>query len=252
MRLNALEWGRAEGAPVVALHGLTGHALRYRRLAEEHLADHRVVALDLRGHGLSTWAPPWGIPQHLDDLVDTAAALGIECATWIGHSFGGRLVAELAAARPALVGRAVLLDPAMQLDPVVVEERAALACADTSFASPDEAVETRLADGSLYTTPREVLVEEAAAHLERGPDGRWRSRHSPPAAVVAWSEMATAAPPWPACPTLLVLGACSWIPIAAPDVGNVELLRTPGGHSPLWDDYPLTAAAIATFLASER
>ena len=37
----------------------------------------------------------------------------------VGHSFGGRLVLELAARRPELVARAVLLDPAIQILPHV-------------------------------------------------------------------------------------------------------------------------------------
>jgi lipase len=232
---------------VIALHGLTGHAERYRLLAGA-LAESRVVALDLRGHGRSPWLPPWGIAQHVEDLVETVGDLGIDRAAWIGHSFGGRLVAELAAARPDLVERAVLLDPAMQLAVEVVDERARLARADVSFATPSEAVDARLADGSLFSTPREILEREADDHLVRGADGRWRWRVRSEAAIVAWSEMATPSPPWPACPTLVVLGERSWIPIAVPDVPEIRVVRVPGGHSVLWDDFDATASAIAGFL----
>ena len=60
MRLHLHEWGDP-GAPVVlCLHGVTGHGLRFRRLAEERLATrYRVLAPDLRGHGRSGWEPPW-------------------------------------------------------------------------------------------------------------------------------------------------------------------------------------------------
>jgi lipase len=248
MRLNVVAWGPIGAPPVVCLHGLTGHARRFERLAADTLVRHRVVAVDLRGHGDSSWAPPWGVAQHVADLVDTVDALGIPGASWVGHSFGGRLVAEIALRHPQLVERAVLLDPAMHITPTVAAERAALARADSSFASPDDAIDTRLGDGTLFSTPRATLEEEARVHLVAGDDGRLRYRVRAEAAIVAWSEMATAPPPWPSCSTLVVLGERSWIPVDVPVRTDVEVVRVPGGHSVLWDDFGATSAAIAAFL----
>jgi lipase len=249
MRLNVVTWGPHAASAVVCLHGLTGHARRFEGLAADALAGHRVVAVDLRGHGHSSWAPPWGIDQHVADLVDTVSALGIAGASWVGHSFGGRLVAELALRRPELVERAVLLDPALHIDPAVAAERAALARADASFGSADEAIAARLGDGTLFSTPRATLEEEMRHHLVQGDDGRLRYRVCAEAAIVAWSEMASAPPPWPTCPTLVVLGERSWIPVDAPVRDDVEVVRVPGGHSVLWDDFDATATAVADFLA---
>jgi len=245
--LNVHEWGDPVGAPVVCAHGVTGHGARFRALASRLLGA-RVVGIDLRGHGRSGDEPPWDIPTHIADVLETATALGIDRATWIGHSFGGRIVAELSGAASDRVERAVLLDPAMHIVPDVALERAELLRGDLSFATPDEAIDTRLADGSLFTTPRSVLEEEADAHLEQGADGRWRWRFSPVAAIVAWSEMSEPAPPFPTCPTLCVLGARSWIPVEVPDAANVEVVTVPGGHSVLWDDFKATADAVVAFL----
>ncbi|MBA2295010.1 MAG: alpha/beta fold hydrolase [Actinobacteria bacterium] len=245
--LNAQVWGEPGAEPVVCLHGVTGHSGRFGGLAGR-LADRRVLAFDLRGHGRSTWEAPWDVETHLEDLRETADSLGAGRATWLGHSFGGRLVAHLAERDPDRVERAILLDPAMHAEPALASERAAGLRDDVSFASPDEAVDTRLADGSLFSTPRELLEEEATAHLARGDDDRYRWRYSPTAVIVAWSEMATPAPPWPACETLVVVGAQSWIPLAVPRLPHLRSLPVPGGHSVLWDDFELVADAVADFL----
>ena len=246
-QLHVTEWGEPSGEPVICVHGVTGHSRRFRWLAET-LAGKRVIAVDLRGHGRSTWEAPWGAETHLADLVETAEAVGVPTATWIGHSFGGRLVAELARSQPERVARAVLLDPAMHVEPPVATERAALMLADTSFASPDEAIDARHADDTLFATPRETIVVEAEDHLDQGEDGRYRWRYSRVAVIVAWSVMASPAPSWPECPTLVVLGARSWIANRVPRLPHLTSVPVPGGHSVLWDDPEETATAVAGFL----
>jgi lipase len=258
MILSTHEWGEGDGVPVVCLHGVTGHGGRFVELAGR--IGRRVVGVDLLGHGDSSWDPPWDLKAHLDALVETAGALDIEQAVWVGHSFGGRLVAELVVRDKPLVAAAVLLDPALYIEPTVVRPRAEGLCADISFGSPDEAIGARLNDGSVFTTPRSILEEEMAAHLERGADGRWRFRFSHPAAIGAWSIMSARGAGVPTkVPTLLVLGERSWIsppPIPRRPLGSSArasgwMIRTatvPGGHSVLWDDFEQTADAVVAFL----
>lgn len=248
MLLNVHDLGDPAGEPVVCLHGLAGYGGRFRALAERYLPSKRVLAVDLRGHGRSGWEPPWDLDTHVADLIATATALGIKRAPWVGHSIGGRLVAELAAQAPERVERAILLDPAMQIDVEVALQRVELLRPDTSFATVDEAIDTRLADPALFTTPRSILEAEAEDHLERGADGRYRWRFSPAMAIVAWSEMTTTPPPWPTCPTLVVVGARSWIPLAVPAAPHIETATVPGGHSVLWDDFDATAELVVRFL----
>lgn len=251
MRLQTYEWGDPSAPAVVCLHGVTGHGRRFRKLAEERLTAFRVVSVDLRGHGASDREPPWDLESHVADLVETADAAGVESASWLGHSFGGRLVMELAARRPGRVERAILLDPAVWIPPATSLEQAEGLRADTSFATPDEAKAAKLATGAYFSTPDEILDEEARDHLERGEDGRLRWRFSPSAAIAAWSEMSTAPPDYPALPTLVVLGERSWIDVDVPERDGIEVVRVPGGHSVLWDDFDLTAEAIESFLGRE-
>ena len=62
MELNLHAWGDVTAPPVVFLHGLNAHGRRFRRLAEERLADRfHVLAPDLRGHAGS------GLGATVDD-----------------------------------------------------------------------------------------------------------------------------------------------------------------------------------------
>ena len=115
MTLHSYEWGE-RGSPVVAcLHGITSHGRHFTKLAERLAARFHVVALDLRGHGGSEYEPPWNLEQHVEDALDTLQEHGLvdEPIRWIGHSFGGRIAFEVAAAAPEAVERLVLLDPAL-------------------------------------------------------------------------------------------------------------------------------------------
>lgn len=258
MTLHTHEWGDPDGPPLVCLHGVTTHGARFRRLAEEHLGRHRVVALDLRGHGRSDWEPPWDIETHVADVRETTTALGIERAAWLGHSFGGRLLIELIARAPELVERAVLLDPAIWVPPPVALERAEAQRATQSFASSDEAIDARYAAGGLFHAPRELLEEEMREHLVADGDGRLRYRYAPSAVIAAYGEMAKPPPPFELLrvPTLLVRGAqTDVVPEPLSDayregVGeDVEVVTVPGGHVLMWDALAETGDAIVPFLS---
>jgi lipase len=257
--LQLHEWGDRAAPPLVCLHGVMGHGRRFRRLAEERLADHfHVLALDLRGHGRSRWEPPWDLATHLGDVLETVEAAGLVRASWLGHSFGGRLLLELASLEPERVERAVFLDPAVQVRPSEGLDQAERERADKSFATVDEAIENRIATAPLYSTPRDLLEEEMEEHLVRSSDGRLRYRYSQSAVVAAWSEMCTDPPPFEQTrvPTLVVLAERSDL-VTAEQLGGwrdalrdlVEVVSVPGGHIVLWDAYEDTADAVAEFLA---
>ena len=242
------------GAPrLVCLHGVCGHGLRFRRLVEERLAGRfHVRALDLRGHGRSGWEEPWTIEQHVEDVLETVE----EPATWIGHSFGGRLIAEVTAREPALVERAVLLDPALWVPAEGAEGMAEGELAKTPLASVEEAIASRAA--ACERAPRAFLEEEMREHLVELPDGRFFYRYTQDAVAAAYRQMAIPPPAWEALrvPTLLVVAEHAKLVSAA----ELELFRAalgdlldvavvPGGHIVLWDAYEETAAAIDAFLA---
>jgi lipase len=249
-------WGE-EGAPrVVFLHGVTSHGGHARLLAEDWLADERrVLAPDLLGHGSSSYEPPWSLEAHLDAIV---ATIGPEPADWIGHSFGGRLAFELAARRPELVRRLVLLDPAIHLPAHVALFAAENARAERTYVSFEEAVERRYDESQLHGAPRALVEDDLRDHLLLDDGGRWRYRYCQAAVVAAYGEMASEPPPFEKArvPTLLLIGSRSYLPYDHLLDGHTAALRNlltvvtvTGGHTVLWDALDETAAAIAGFLA---
>ena len=115
------EWGPADGPMVLCLHGLLDQATVWEDVAL-HLArqGYRVVAPDLRGHGRSQHIAP-GSAYHLLDFVADADALvrRLEAGSvvLVGHSLGALVASLLAAGRPGLVRKLVLVEP-----PVLREE----------------------------------------------------------------------------------------------------------------------------------
>ena len=253
MTLTVHEWGEPGSPRVVCLHGVRNHGGHFGPLASR-LPGYHVVAPDLLGHGHSPWEPPWDIETHLRAIVDT---VGARESILVGHSFGGRLAFELAARAPKLVPKLVLLDPV-----VVIPGHVALAAAENarlekSYVSFDELVERRYDESQLHFAPRELVVEDLAAHVDTGDDGRVRYRYCQSAVVAAYGEMASSAPRFEdvRVPTLLVLGERSYLPYdhlldahraALGDL--LEVVVVPGGHSVTWDALDETGSAISAFL----
>ena len=254
MRLHLHEWGSADAPPVICLHGVTSHGKRFAHLAER-LSGYRVLAPDLRGHGRSTWEPPWRLETHVDDILETADAVGVGSASWVGHSFGGRVLLELAARFPERVERAVLLDPAIRIRPGDALRAADSVREERIFATPADAVAVPLA-GPPRLNPPELLEEERAQHLEPV-DGGYRWRYSRSAAVAILGELAVA-PPGAGefrAPVLLVVGSDA--SVVAPQqiderraaLGDrLQVSTVAGGHNVLWDAFEATAAAVSAFL----
>jgi lipase len=257
LTLHAYEWGRSDAPRVVCLHGVTSHGRHFARLAEA-LPGFHVVALDLLGHGFSSYEPPWTIEDHLDAIVET---VGVEPGILVGHSFGGRLALELSARYPRVATRLVLLDPAILVPPHVALAAAENGRKERAYVSFEEGIDRRFEESQLHRAPRELLEEELAVHLVLDDDGLYRYRYSQSAVVAAYGEMASPPPPFEdvRVPTLLVLGERSYVPYdhlleahqtALGDLLEVRVL--PGGHTVLWDALEDTAEAVAGFLGQPR
>jgi lipase len=248
------EWGEPGNPRVVCLHGVRNHGGHFGPLAAR-LPGYHVLAPDLLGHGHSPWEPPWDLETHLGAIVET---VGARESMLVGHSFGGRLALELAARAPKLVPKLVLLDPAILIPGHVALAAAERERVDKSYVSFEELVEQRYVESQLHRAPRELVVEDLAAHVDTGEDGRVRYRYCQSAVVAAYGEMASEPPRFEdvRVPTLLVLGEQSYLPYdhlldahraALGDL--LELAVVPGGHSVTWDALEETSVVISSFLA---
>lgn len=111
MKLHVREWGAGDRVAVL-IHGITSDSTGWHRLGPELAArGYRVLAPDLRGHGLSPRGP-YSPEAWADDLVESVPAAP-ELA--LGHSLGGLTLAlAVGRLRPS---RAVYEDPAWRVGP---------------------------------------------------------------------------------------------------------------------------------------
>ncbi len=111
LEIALVEWGPANGTPLILVHGGGDFARNFDGFAPL-LADAgwRVVAWDQRGHGDSARAELYGWSAELRDLVGVLQAVPGGPHPVIGHSKGGVLALDVAAARPELVRAVVAID----------------------------------------------------------------------------------------------------------------------------------------------
>ena len=102
------------GPTLLLLPGLTANAHCFAGLIEAGLAkNRRVLALDLRGRGLSD-KPETGytLSDHAADVIGFLDALNLKTVVPVGHSYGGLLALYLAAHVPEQFPRLVIMDAA--------------------------------------------------------------------------------------------------------------------------------------------
>jgi pimeloyl-ACP methyl ester carboxylesterase len=100
----------AAGRPLVLLHGgVLSIDLGFGPVLASLAQLHRVIAVDLQGHG-RTADPgrPMSLPAFADDVAGLLDHLGVARADLFGASLGAFVALELALTRPERVGRAVL------------------------------------------------------------------------------------------------------------------------------------------------
>jgi pimeloyl-ACP methyl ester carboxylesterase len=105
---------RGSGTPAfVFIHGWTCDRSFFAPQAEHFAQRHRVISLDLRGHGESDKPQgPYPIAAYADDIAQVIDQLRLGKVVAVGHSMGGITVLQLGAAHPDKVAGIVMVDPA--------------------------------------------------------------------------------------------------------------------------------------------
>jgi pimeloyl-ACP methyl ester carboxylesterase len=262
------------GAPVVLLHGVSLGAAAWAPLFNT-LPGHRLLAVDLPGHGLSD---PAGyrrgrVRQHARELIeDIFDALGLDEAPVVGNSLGGMLALWYAAAGGERISRLVAIgEPAVALPGVRVRMPLSLltvpglGVAVLRSPSPRPVYRRLLAQGlgrrEVATAP-DSLIDVLRLSARRPENARSvnslmhaidRFRRPRAESVLTAPELAAIA-----IPTMFIWGTdAPYLSAerARPSIGEIPgatLHVVPGGHGPWLVDARGSAELIQSHLSSIR
>jgi pimeloyl-ACP methyl ester carboxylesterase len=256
------------GQSIVLLHGLGATNASMLPTLADLSRDYRVLAPDLPGFGESgkpirTYDPPF-FARWLHDFLNAA---GVERATLVGNSMGGRIAIEMALRHPARVDRLVLFAPSLAFRrfrffqpavrmvaaelgvlPVPVPRWLALRTLRMMFADPDR-LPPAWYDAAMdeflrvFSTPRGRVAFFSAArqiYLEQadGPGGFWKRLpwlRTP--ALFLWGDE----------DPLVPAGFARHVEAALP--GTTSIILPSCGHVPQFEHPARTHRLVRDFLA---
>ncbi|WP_097968707.1 alpha/beta fold hydrolase [Streptomyces sp. or20] len=185
-----------DGPLLLLLHGAGRSSADWAAAAPQLAGRHRVLAVDLPGHGRSAPAGSWDFAEVCADLDDTLAAAGSAGRVAVaGHSLGGMVASVYAATRPDRVAAAVDLDGfgwgRPDQYPGVPEEEAARRLAEIGAMSraaagarmPAGYVADQVAYSVGLGVPRVPAEETCRACVRELPGGEWQLLPERPGAV---------------------------------------------------------------------
>jgi len=197
LRLHYQDYGSTGKPAMLCLHGGAAHAHWFDYIAPGFTGDHHVLALDQRGHGDSEWADPpeYSYERYAADLAEVVEKLDLRDFVLIGHSMGGTVALEFAAAYPGRVGKLIVVDSTLQMN---AERVAALrdvgARQGSSHPSRAEFIARfRLRPAGTLATPA-IIRRLAENSARQSSDGRWR--HKFDRNVYATRETTDGLPRW--------------------------------------------------------
>jgi pimeloyl-ACP methyl ester carboxylesterase len=246
------------GPMIVLIHGFGAAVDWWDEVAPQLASDHRVIRIDLIGHG-GTAAPASGYSIERQAALVSAVLdkLGVDRFTVIGHSMGGEVATALAYIKPERVERLVLID-----SPPIAETKFSLLT--KAYLTPylgefmarvrsERAMRRGLEQGFAPGYP---VPERFVADLEQLTYTAFREAHDDSVAyrtAMPTYERIAALKPEP--PLLVIFGSLD--AIVPPDTAQL-FTRVPGakivtiedaGHSPMVEAPVKTLEAIRSFLS---
>lgn len=273
LSLFARDYAPGSGAakpPVIAIHGLTRNSADFGAVAPLLAqSGRRVLAIDVRGRGLSDRAPDpmtYTPDIYAKDVLALMDQAGIDRAVFLGTSMGGLITMALAAIKPRAIAAAILNDVGPEVAPEGLARIAAYTGQPVEIGDwGDAAAYVQRTNGAAFPHYGPADWDAFARRVFRQqPDGEIVLDYDPDISVPIRAAGAKALVPnlWPwfrrlakKRPTLLIRGETSDLlsPAiaekmrkAAPDMAFAQV---PGiGHAPMLDE-PEAKAAIFEFLA---
>ena len=260
LRFHYVEWGEPDASPIVLLHGLSAMCRIWDHLAGVLHDRYRLIALDQRGHGGTSWPaePEYSTDDYVGDLEAMVDAWGLERFSLIGLSMGGMNAMAYAARHPKRVTRLVVVDirPAFNVEkrPTAKLEQLVAENGHPTFEDLEAAFIGR--QMSNPNTPDESIRHHVRHLYKQRPDGQWVAKHDPRVSHYwrprnLWDEL-----PKVRAPVLIVRGGRSQVlPEEQAEqmrgaFPNAELVTIEeSGHTVPEDAPQRFNAAVAAFLA---
>ena len=180
--MAVLDFGAPERpVDIVFCHANGFNARTYRTILAPLARDHRLLAVDLRGHGASTLPARIegraGWPEFRDDLVALLAAEADRPVVLAGHSMGGTTCLLAAGAEPARAKALALFDPvlfdAAHASEIVADNRLAAGAERrrANFPGKAEALAAYTGRGAFRAWRPEQLADYVEAGFRETGDG---------------------------------------------------------------------------------
>ena len=249
-RVHARVWGRPGDPGVLLVHGGAAHSGWWDHVAPL-LDTHRVVAVDLSGHGDSDWREAYDVDQWAREVVAVAAAEGLRRPVVVGHSMGGWVATAVGADSPGAVAAVAVVDSPLDARAPEQQERPR-----HHRVQPDVAT----AVARFRTLPPQDVVrpwvrDHVVPGSLRAVEGGWSWKFDP--AFFARRTPVRQLLQRVAVPFLLLRCEHGLVPPAmAEDIadllgGRLTRVDLPGsGHHPMLDEPLALAAALRTVLAT--
>lgn len=256
LRLHYLSWGNAPRA-VVCLHGTSMHAHGWARLAADLQPDYRVIALNMRGHGLSDRprGPGYTIANYRDDLAAFVDALGLRTFNLVGSSLGTQVAIAYTGTHPGRVGKLLLSDPSCtivqsSIDKYVHYHRTRPRVFDTLDAAI--AYSHQLPQRSRM--PEDMHRLTIQGDVVQRPDGKWEWAYDLDAILETFNNLVI--DQWPdiratTCPTLILRGEESHV-LSRENAARLErefpharLIEIKDCSHMIWGDRPEVLSKLA-------